>query len=66
MYVADAVGAHSDLLARLGPHTTGVGCIYAKDLTTVDLEILETIVARSYGAFTAGTYMQRARESGKS
>ncbi|MDQ3121959.1 MAG: DUF1801 domain-containing protein [Actinomycetota bacterium] len=66
VYVADGVGAYRDLLVKLGPHTTGVGCIYAKDLTTVDLEILETIVARSYAAVTAGTYMQRARESGKS
>jgi hypothetical protein len=26
IYVADGVGAHSDLLAKLGPHTAGVGC----------------------------------------
>ena len=62
IYVSDGVGAHSDLLEQLGPHTTGVGCIYVKDLTAVDLGVLEAIVARSYAALTAGTYPLRARD----
>ncbi len=57
--------AHADLLARLGPHTTGVACIYVKDLSQVDLEVLETIVARSYATLTGGTYTSRARDSAK-
>ena len=52
----DGVGAHADLLARLGPHTTGVGCIYIKDLELVDLAVLEQIVRNSYATLTAGTY----------
>lgn len=64
IYLPDGVGAHADLLARLGPHTPGVGCLYVKDLATVDLAVLESIVARSYGAVTDGTYTQRAREGG--
>lgn len=64
VYVLDGVGAHTDLLARLGPHTTGVGCIYVKDLTVVDLDVLETVVARSYATLTAGTYTRRARDGG--
>ncbi len=64
VYVSDGVGAHAELLERLGPHTTGVGCIYVKDLTAVDLDVLETIVARSYTALREGTYTHRARESG--
>ncbi len=64
VYVMDGVGAHAELLGRLGPHSTGVGCIYLKDLQTVDLEVLETIVARSYATLTAGTYTDRARDSG--
>jgi len=66
VYVVDGVGAHVELLEQLGPHTTGVGCIYVKDLTAVDLEVLETIVSRSYAALTAGAYTKRAREGGKS
>ncbi|GAA3097058.1 hypothetical protein JOF29_006035 [Kribbella aluminosa] len=63
VYLADGVGAHSDLLDKLGPHTTGVGCLYLKDLTDVDLDVLEAIVRRSYQTLTAGTYPLRARET---
>ena len=28
IYLMDGVDAHADALARLGPHTTGVGCVY--------------------------------------
>ncbi|MFI7065803.1 DUF1801 domain-containing protein [Kribbella sp. NPDC050124] len=64
VYLNDGVAAHADLLGKLGPHTTGVGCVYIKDLTDIDLDILETIVRSSYQSLTAGTYTQRARESG--
>ena len=66
VYVPEGVGAHTELLEQLGPHTTGVGCIYMKDLTAVDLDILETVVSRSYTAVTAGTFTKRAREGGES
>ena len=65
IYVMDGVGAHASLLEQLGPHTTGVGCIYVKDLTAVDLDVLETIVSRSYSALTADTYGKRARDGGQ-
>jgi len=63
VYVLDGVAAHGDLLERLGPHTTGVGCIYIKDLGAVDLDVLETIVGRSYATLTAGTFPNRARDA---
>lgn len=62
IYVADGVGAHGDLLANLGPHTTGVACIYVKNLESIDLDVLGKIVARSYDTMTQGTYTRRARE----
>ncbi|MEI7058075.1 DUF1801 domain-containing protein [Nocardioides sp. CCNWLW239] len=62
VYLNDGISAHEELLARLGPHTTGVGCLYLKDLARVDLEVLEKIVRRSYATLTAGTYGQRAAE----
>lgn len=64
IYLPDGVGAHQELLDRLGPHTTGVGCLYVKDLDRVDLAVLEEIVRRSYETVTAGTFGHRARESG--
>jgi hypothetical protein len=65
VYVLDGVGAHADLLERLGPHTSGVGCLYIKDLALVDLAVLEEILARSYATLTAGTYTLRARDAGR-
>jgi hypothetical protein len=65
VYLMDGVDAHADLLARLGPHTTGVGCVYLKDLEQNDLDVLERIIATSYSTLTAGTYRLRAREGAR-
>jgi Domain of unknown function (DU1801) len=63
VYLADGVEAHEDLLPRLGPHTTGVGCLYLKRLQDIDVAVLQDIVARSYNTLTAGADPYRARES---
>jgi hypothetical protein len=62
IYVLDGTAAHEKELARLGEHTTGVGCIYVKDLGKVDLGVLEQIVKNSYAALSEGTYTRRASE----
>ena len=62
VYVYDGVDAHRENLARLGPHTTGVGCIYLKDLDAVDLDVLEQIVAASYAKLGDGPWTDRARD----
>jgi hypothetical protein len=64
VYLPDGVGAYADELGRLGEHTTSVGCLYLKHLDRVDLGVLESIVAQSYRRVTAGTFGQRAAESG--
>jgi hypothetical protein len=38
------------LLARLGKHTTGKGCLYVKKLADVDLEVLEALIAAGWAA----------------
>jgi hypothetical protein len=63
IYLPDGVGNHADLLSRLGTHTTGVGCLYLKDLDQVDVDVLEQIITRSYRTLTAGTFGHRARDS---
>jgi hypothetical protein len=65
VYVMDGVDAHAKDLAKLGPHTTGVGCIYIKDLEECDLKALERIVKSAYKTLSKGTYRLRAREGGK-
>ncbi|WP_223693250.1 DUF1801 domain-containing protein [Leifsonia poae] len=63
VYLPDGVGAHADRLERLGPHTTGVGCLYLKNLAAIDLDVLAEIVGASFSTVTRGTFGRRARDS---
>ncbi|GAA5196140.1 DUF1801 domain-containing protein [Microbacterium jejuense] len=63
VYLSDGVEAHADALSRLGPHTSGVGCLYLKSLDAIDLDVLEAVVRSSYETLTAGTFGSRAREA---
>ncbi|QMU96499.1 DUF1801 domain-containing protein [Microbacterium esteraromaticum] len=54
IYLLDGVGAHAEDLAALGPHTTGVGCLYIKDLEQVDVDVLRRILTRSLAWVEAG------------
>lgn len=54
IYLADGADAHRDALAILGPHTTGAGCLYIKNLDDVDLDVLTGILTRSYAWTAAG------------
>lgn len=38
---------HQSVLARLGPHTTGKGCLYIKRLDDVDQDALRELIDRS-------------------
>jgi hypothetical protein len=60
VYVLDGVDVYAEQLEQLGPHTTGVGCVYIKRLDDVDLGVLESVVGRSYAALTAGVFTNRA------
>lgn len=42
-----------DLEDRLGPHTTGKGCLYLKDLSKIDLAVLRTMVEHAYAERSA-------------
>ncbi len=46
--------AHAERLAELGPHETGVGCLYITDLEAVDAAVLREIVAEDYRRVLAG------------
>ncbi len=45
--------SNQDLLGRLGPHTTGKGCLYVKRLDDVDRDVLVELVERAWAANTA-------------
>ena len=48
VYLMDGTKRYSELLAKLGKHTTSGYCIYIKRLSDVELPILEQIVQASY------------------
>jgi len=48
VYLMDGTVRYSELLARLGKHSTSRVCVYIKRLSDVQLPILEQIVQQSY------------------
>jgi Domain of unknown function (DU1801) len=47
LYIAATDPPNKPLLAKLGRHATGKGCLYIKKLADVDGKILETMIARA-------------------
>jgi hypothetical protein len=50
LYIMHGLEDYPDLLARLGKHKTGVGCMYINKLADVDMKILEELIKHSYKA----------------
>lgn len=48
LYGLTYYGTNTDLLERLGPHTTGKGCVYVKRLDDVDRGVLTDLVRRAW------------------
>ena len=51
IYLMSGYDAYSDLMEKLGPHKTGVGCLLIKKLDDIDLSVLRELVARSTADF---------------
>jgi len=47
IYVSGGLENYTDLLARLGKHTTGGGCLYLKRVGDVEPSVLEELLTRS-------------------
>jgi len=50
LYGVTGFGEAKALLARLGKHSTGKGCLYIKKLADVDQHVLETLIVKSLAA----------------
>lgn len=50
----ESTDTYAEELAKLGPHTASVGCLYIKDLEQVDLDVLRGILERSLAWSEAG------------
>jgi len=47
LYVMSGLADREALLAKLGKHRTGKACLYVKQLSDIDLEVLERVVELS-------------------
>ena len=52
-YLPEIADKHNALLAKLGKHRMGKGCLYVKRLENIDLKVLEQLVKLSYDASNA-------------
>lgn len=52
VYLMDGTARYSELLAKLGKHTTTGYCVYIKQLSDVELPILQQILQKSYENIT--------------
>ena len=59
LYGAIGFDGAEALLAKLGKHTTGKGCLYIKKLADVDMKVLETLVKEAVAATRARHAQQR-------
>jgi hypothetical protein len=50
LYGAIGFDGAEALLAKLGKHTTGKGCLYIKKLADVDVKVLETLIEKGVAA----------------
>jgi hypothetical protein len=48
VYMMDGTTRFSELLGKLGPHSTTGYCIYIKQLSDIELPVLEQILQQSY------------------
>jgi hypothetical protein len=59
VYIMDGTARYAELLAKLGKHTTTGYCLYIKQLSDIDLPVLEQIVKRSYQHITSLSQLVR-------
>lgn len=53
--IHDGYGPANPMLDELGPHTTGMGCVYIKRLDRVDTAVLARLVREAWDGPPAGT-----------
>lgn len=54
LYLMNGVEKNKSILDRLGKHKTGVGCVYIKKLTDIDIPTLKELIANSLGDLKMG------------
>ncbi|MFM9920401.1 DUF1801 domain-containing protein [Lacisediminihabitans sp. H27-G8] len=50
LYSVLSAPGNNELVAQLGPHTTGKGCLYIRDLSVTDAGVLTRMIDRAFRA----------------
>ena len=53
LYIMSGFKQHEELMAKLGKHSTGKGCLYIKKLEDVDQNVLKELIKASFTALRA-------------
>ncbi len=48
IYIVAGFDKYEELLSKLGKHKTGKSCLYVKQLSDLNLEVLENLIVQSY------------------
>ncbi len=48
IYLLDGIANHTGLLKKLGKHDSGKGCLYIRSLSSIDIDVLKSILTESY------------------
>jgi hypothetical protein len=54
-YLTGGLAPNQELLARLGPHTTGKGCLYVKRLADIDEQVLRELITSVFRRYDGQT-----------
>lgn len=58
LYIMVGFSKYEELMEKLGKHKTGKSCLYVKNLSDIDMEVLETLIAESV-EYMKGKYETR-------
>ena len=53
LYIMAGFANYGRLMKALGPHSTGVSCLYVKRLADVDLDVLDALIRQSVASIRA-------------
>ena len=51
LYFQNGIGQYTEVLARLGKHKVGGGCLYIKRLSDINLDVLKELIAAQASRF---------------
>jgi hypothetical protein len=55
IYISHDFASYKERLVRLGPHSTGKGCLYLRRLSDIDTEVLRALIREAFAHLNGQT-----------